>query len=277
MIHDEHDDFGQGLWQLLNSEERKEFVIMETYRDLGFPKVPWNEDYRFVYHHNKIFEADINTPYIKSIVEFRDKDSYSLKEEFLKKVNNGRTLRQAVQEIKKEYGMDSVKAITISRKNIAKYSYAGDHSNTADPVTYDDEGKVITLSQRFDSAKRDIRRSGKVGEPVTSINEEKMQDSEGDGYSEYDKPITIHDVEVLRSIRKKSINAFTSDDIKIAQKWAYKFYKELGVKSPFFRAWFGDWREFDVSPVELVSFSYGESPKINYNERSIYNRDMKRK
>ena len=56
--------------------------------------------------------------------------------------------------------------------------------------------------------------------------------------SDYDKPITLQDIETLRSIGRKSINAFTSEDIEKAQKWAYKFYKEqkLGTKSPFFRA-----------------------------------------
>ena len=76
------------------------------------------------------------------------------------------------------------------------------------------------------------------------------QDAE---YSEYDKPITIDDVNVLRGIRRKSINDFTSEDIKKSQKWAYKFYKELGVKSPFFRAWFGDWRLHDKGEVVEVS------------------------
>ena len=61
-------------------------------------------------------------------------------------------------------------------------------------------------------------------------------------YADYNKPITAQDVNVLRSIGRKSINEFTSEEIKKAQKWAYKFYRELGVKSPFFRAWFGDWR-----------------------------------
>ena len=75
------------------------------------------------------------------------------------------------------------------------------------------------------------------------------QDAE---YSEYDKPITFEDVNLIRSIGRKSINEFTSEEIKKSQKWAYKFYKELGVKSPFFRAWFGDWREYDVSPVSIA-------------------------
>ena len=71
-------------------------------------------------------------------------------------------------------------------------------------------------------------------------------------YADYDKPITVYDVEVLRSIGRKSINSFTSEDIQKAAKWAYKFYKELGTKSPFFRAWFGDWRANDTSPVGVA-------------------------
>ena len=73
-----------------------------------------------------------------------------------------------------------------------------------------------------------------------------------DEVHEWEKPITIDDVETLRSIGRKSINSFSAEDIKKAQKWAYKFYKELGVKSPFFRAWFGEWRAHDKSNVKVV-------------------------
>lgn len=71
-------------------------------------------------------------------------------------------------------------------------------------------------------------------------------------YAEYDKPITKADVDVLRSIGRKSVNEFSSEEIKKAQKWAYKFHKELGVKSPFFRAWFGDWRANDTTQAKIV-------------------------
>ena len=54
-----------------------------------------------------------------------------------------------------------------------------------------------------------------------------------------------------------------------AQKWAYKFWNQLGEKSPFFRAWFGDWRAYDISAANVVSFAYGENPKLNYSKRAI--------
>lgn len=65
--------------------------------------------------------------------------------------------------------------------------------------------------------------------------------------------ITQADVEQLRSIGRKSIFEFTSEDIQKSEKWAIKFYSELGTKSPFFRAWFGDWRENDTGKTNVVT------------------------
>ncbi|MDD6094243.1 MAG: hypothetical protein PUC29_00650, partial [Clostridia bacterium] len=59
---------------------------------------------------------------------------------------------------------------------------------------------------------------------------EKVQYSgKSEQYAEYDKPITVADVSLLRSIERKSVSKFTSEDLQKAQKWAYKFYKELGT------------------------------------------------
>ncbi len=71
-------------------------------------------------------------------------------------------------------------------------------------------------------------------------------------YAEYDKPITSEDVEVLRSIGRKSINDFSAEDTKKSQKWAHKFWQQLGTKSPFFRAWFGDWRAYDKTSINVI-------------------------
>lgn len=70
-----------------------------------------------------------------------------------------------------------------------------------------------------------------------------------------DDTITTQDIQNLRSIGRKSINDFTSEDIQKSEKWARKFYKELGTKSPFFRAWFGDWRAYDYNTVNTVNLN----------------------
>lgn len=62
----------------------------------------------------------------------------------------------------------------------------------------------------------------------------------------------MSDIQALRSIGRKSVNDFTSEDIDKAEFWARKFYRELGTKSPFFRAWFGDWRAYDTTKISIV-------------------------
>lgn len=68
---------------------------------------------------------------------------------------------------------------------------------------------------------------------------------------EADAP-TQEDVEKLRSIGKKSINAFTDAEVQQTEAWARKFWGELKEKSPFFRRWFGDWRAYDRTEIPIV-------------------------
>ncbi|MBQ2718568.1 MAG: hypothetical protein IJF73_00705 [Clostridia bacterium] len=163
----------------------------------------------------------------------------------------------------------------LSFFNLARDAYTGKLSRAA--------GRLYNHFEQSFHAFAEYNRGNLTAETVTRTDPENMHVSE-DGrrdalsaeYADYDKPITIKDVEILRSIGRKSINEFTSEDIKKAQKWAYKFYQELGVKSPFFRAWFGDWRAESIQSAELVSFAYGEIGKINYKTRTVKNRDMSR-
>ncbi len=64
--------------------------------------------------------------------------------------------------------------------------------------------------------------------------------------------ITKEDAAVFHEIGRKNINDLASEDIQKTQKWANRLYQELGTKSPFFRAWFGDWREHDDSAVKKI-------------------------
>lgn len=64
--------------------------------------------------------------------------------------------------------------------------------------------------------------------------------------------ITQDAIDALRSIGRKSVNEFTSEDIKKAEPFARRMFKELRAKSPFFRAWFGDWRVNDITPISPV-------------------------
>ncbi len=70
--------------------------------------------------------------------------------------------------------------------------------------------------------------------------------------SENDTRINTEDVKAVQSIPKKSVNDFTSEDIKKTENFAKRYYSEMGEKSPFFRAWFGDWRANDTSEVAVA-------------------------
>lgn len=68
----------------------------------------------------------------------------------------------------------------------------------------------------------------------------------------YQGRFTRDEVDDIQSIGRKSVNSFTSDDIKKTENLARRYFKEMGVKSPFFRAWFGDWRAYDTTPVKVA-------------------------
>ena len=83
--------------------------------------------------------------------------------------------------------------------------------------------------------------------------------------------ITKSDVNAAQSIGRKSINALSSAELNSLSAFAKKYWNELDAKSPFFRAWFGDWRESDKTPSRVVKIS-----KSSYNTetRSVVNKDM---
>ncbi|MBR2743409.1 MAG: ParB N-terminal domain-containing protein [Clostridia bacterium] len=65
-----------------------------------------------------------------------------------------------------------------------------------------------------------------------------------------------------------SVNDFTSEDIKKLEPLARQYRKDMGanyIKSPFFRAWFGDWRVNDKTPV-VVADKKGDVRGANKND-----------
>ena len=143
-----------------------------------------------------------------------------------------------------------------------KKAYAG-----MKPDSY--EGRIVSemvdeaerLKELFADALLDASEARASGAKVEKPGVDIMYSVGDSEYSDYDKRITQGDIQKIRDVaaahggQRVSINDFTSDDIKATQKWAHKFYKELGTKSPFFRAWFGDWRAYDQSKIFPVPVS----------------------
>ncbi|MDY3929266.1 MAG: hypothetical protein SOZ34_07895 [Clostridia bacterium] len=88
---------------------------------------------------------------------------------------------------------------------------------------------------------------------------------------------TEDDIKTIQNIGKKNINDFTSEEIKKTDVFAEKYSKELGTKSPFFRAWFVDWRANDNTHVKIASIpEYINSNESRKEKRGIVqNKDTK--
>ena len=88
--------------------------------------------------------------------------------------------------------------------------------------------------------------------------------------------ITRKDIDNLRSIGRKSVNDFTAEDIKKAEPFARRMYRTHGIKSPFFRAWFGEWRSNDK---KSPAFTTHIPQNRNHKTENIFvlNKDTKLK
>ncbi len=85
------------------------------------------------------------------------------------------------------------------------------------------------------------------------------------------------EVEKIRSIGRKCVNEFTEEDIVKTERFARKYFAEMGVKSPFFRKWFGDWRAYDTSKIkkiDTVSELRGNVRNVDTNFNIIISRKI---
>ena len=83
-----------------------------------------------------------------------------------------------------------------------------------------------------------------------NLGDERRVFAEGDGEQ---FSLTPEEIDGIQSIGKKSINQFTQEDIQKTEHFAQQYWKEMGIKSPFFRSWFGDWRRNDKTPVQIAN------------------------
>lgn len=66
---------------------------------------------------------------------------------------------------------------------------------------------------------------------------------------------TQAEIDAIQNIGDKSVNEFTAADLVATEGLAQNYWETMGenrYKSPFFRAWFGDWRANDQSAVSVV-------------------------
>lgn len=77
--------------------------------------------------------------------------------------------------------------------------------------------------------------------------------------------MTDADIRAVQNIGRISVNQFSASDIKATERFARQYWKEMGTKSPFFRAWFGDWRVNDQTKVQVAT-QKGNARGVQKNE-----------
>ena len=115
--------------------------------------------------------------------------------------------------------------------------------------------KAVKKTGRAEDAYKLERVSNNKG--LATVKNRILEDYEAKGgamlfETREDAVIKEKDIRNIQSIPRKSVNDFTSADIEKTETFARKYYNEMGNKSPFFRAWFGDWRENDTTPLKIA-------------------------
>lgn len=124
-------------------------------------------------------------------------------------------------------------------------------------IKYADE--IVEMFDRIAVQAVEHYQSGKTAQKNTAL--------EGGVKYQARKSGSLDDAEIqmIQSIGRKSINVFNSADIKATERLAKRYWGGMGVKSPFFRAWFGDWRANDGSLVQIVDQA-GDARGVQKNE-----------
>ena len=116
------------------------------------------------------------------------------------------------------------------------------------------DGKQAALQEQaaYDSRKKAQRDSRKAQDDRYSAEDDAESRDLARELEDAQKAMTAEELRAIQSIDNKSVNQFTSEDIRRVQRYAQQYWKEMGTKSPFFRAWFGDWRANDRTAVQTA-------------------------
>ncbi len=189
-------------------------------------------------------------------------------QEDIERIISGRTRRQLTNAERAEKAMNE-KALEEAKEVYKKIKFIYDSgvtnyksANTLFRRYANDDldldglyKKAVKKTGRAEDAYKLERVSNDKG--LATVKNRILEDYEAKGgallfETREDAVIKEKDIRNIQSIPRKSVNDFTSADIEKTEAFARKYYKELGNKSPFFRAWFGDWRENDTTPLKIA-------------------------
>lgn len=90
---------------------------------------------------------------------------------------------------------------------------------------------------------------------VSDLDSNIISDPDGKSngkFSVSSRDMIPEEIKEIQHIGRKSVNELTSGELKKLEPFASRYWTGVKEKSPFFRAWFGDWRANDQTPVTVV-------------------------
>ena len=138
----------------------------------------------------------------------------------------------------------------IRDKGKEQYQYLIDFREIKKRTTQVSHTVKNNLRQAFE-----LSSNERVSQKSDSVNTQSMQKSENNSQKKNSIKMnfTREEIDNIQKIGGKSVNDINSSELKSLEKFARKYYEELGTKSPFFRSWFGDWRENDKTIVTVAT------------------------
>ncbi len=119
----------------------------------------------------------------------------------------------------------------------------------SDSEARNDDDKLVKLYHATDAVFTvfDLNKLGANTDGGEKFSIATLPNTDGDN-----KGLNRNTIQALQGITQKSINSLTSAELQNAAPVAKRYWQQLGIKSPFFRAWFGDWRANDTTPIEIA-------------------------
>lgn len=196
-------------------------------------------------------------------------------------------MEKYVQRYRDAYDLDSMsedEAFCAVMEEILADAYAGADVFKADATEYTQTARAIaeelgaTKNSEYNQNQGRAPPQGMTYEDVKNAVREVISEltgnksgtqtqESGEKYARTDEEeyADRKEIDAVQSIGRKSINDFTSADIKATERYARQYFQEMGTKSPFFRAWFGDWRANDTTPISVAQ-AQGDARGQTHND-----------
>ena len=233
--------------------------------------------------HNKLSVKKIGAHEAFHAFAARDRGLVSRLRERILEAGGGKALDETlgiyIQKLAKSVGLrenmdaDSYEAaMNKIVEEIFADAYAGINAYGAEAAQFRTPAReTVDRSRGKENAAATARKTGPPGESRLKLP--KVETVKFSAEEETEKPaprifkngISSDDLDTVHSLPQKSINDLTSEETQSLAAFAEMYWKDIRELSPFFRAWFGDWRANDHLTKVKVADKKGITRTLHRN------------